>query len=252
MNPNDPNANPVQEVPTFTPGISNGIPQPAPEPTPQPVDPTPAPVDPTPAPQPVETPQPTDPQPQPAVTPTPSPDYDAYLDSLINGAGATPDAIELPKPPTQEQLENDDQALNKFFGDLVDTAVKKAMTEGTKQSTIREAEATAWEETFVKYPEIKEDKKLRDMIHNVRMGAYQRGTSLSPTQAADELIGTLHAQYKRGVNDTNVTTSIRDSQPLGGGTQTPSPQGVNLAALHDGGDQAAVIELTKLIEANKI
>lgn len=258
MNPNEPNAPAPTEAPTFVPGVANA-PQPAPEPAPEP---TPAPSqapDPTPAPTPAPAaePAPTDPA-APAQPATPAPaeppkvtDFDAYLDSLVKANGLdTP--IELPKTPSQEELEKDDKALEKFFGELVDTAVKKAVNEGQKQTTIREAEAKAWDEAFTKYPEIKDAKGLRDTIHNIRIGAYQRGQALSPVQVADQLIGELHAQYKKGVNDTNVQTTVRASQPLGGGTQTPQTQGVDYSKLQDGGSSAAVDELTKLIEQGKI
>lgn len=264
MNPNDPNAQPTQqpvEAPVFTPGIQNSQPlpaeqpqQPAPAPTEAPTQPT---EQPQPAQQPVEQPaQPTQQAAQPASQPAPTDsngnfNYDAYLDSLVGADNQKP--VEVPKPPTQQELENDDQALTKFFGDLVDTAVKKAVNEGAKQTTIREAETRAWNDVFSKYPEIKESKGLRDTIHNIRIGAYQRGQALSPVQVADQLIGDLHSQYKKGVNDTNVQTTVRESQPLGGGTPTPSAAPtVNLANLHDGGQNAAIAELTKLIEQDKI
>lgn len=179
-------------------------------------------------------------------------DYDAYLDSLISQNTKPAEEIKVPTAPTAEQLESDDQALTKFFGELVDTAVQKALNEGQKQTTIREAEQRAWNDVFGKYPEIKDSKGLRDTIHNIRVGAYQRGQALSPLQVADQLIGDLHEQYKKGVNDTNVTTTIRDSQPLGGGTQAPTAQPVNYARLHDGGEAAAIDELTKLMSQGKI
>lgn len=271
MNPNEANAptNPAPaEAPTFVPGIANSQPLP-PQPAPEPAQPTPQPTE-QPAPQPTEQPaapaQPAQPDPnqpapaeqkpaeqpaQPAAEPKKDFDYEAYLDSLVGAKKNEP--IETPKIPTQQELESDDQALTKFFGELVDTAVKKAVSEGEKNNTIRQAETHAWEEVFTKYPEIKEAKGLRDTIHNIRIGAYQRGQALTPVQVADQLIGDLRTQYKQGVNDTNVQTTVRDSQPLGGGTQTPSASpSVDLASLHHGGSNAAIAELTKLIEQDKI
>lgn len=266
MNPNDPNANqPTQptEAPTFVPGISNAPqiptepqnPQPADQPQDQPQNPQPS-DQPQNQPQNQPTDQPTQPTQQPQNNPAPTDsngsfDYDAYLDSLIGKDNNQP--IEVPKVPSQEELANDDQALTKYFGELVDTAVKKALVESNNQTTVRAAEQRAWEDVFTKFPEIKESKGLRDTIHNIRIGAYQRGQALTPLQVAEQLIGDLHSQYKKGVNDTNVQTTVRESQPLGGGTQTPAPDTrVDYAKLHDGGQNAAVAELEKLMSQGKI
>lgn len=264
MNPNEqPNAQPQAPAePAFVPGIANA-PAPAPAQPEQPQQPAEQPAQQPeqpqqPAEQPAEQPaqQPNQPAEQPAENPAPTTnngnfDYDAYLDELIGKSGDTP--IEMPKVPTQEELSSDDQALTKYFGDLVDTAVKKALQENNQQTTIRQTEQRAWESVFEKYPEIKESKGLRDTIHNIRVGAFQRGQALTPLQVAEQLIGDLHTQYKKGVNDTNVQTTVRDSQPLGGGT-TPPPTGasVDYSKLQDGGQNAAVSELEKLIQQGKI
>lgn len=257
MNPNDQNVQPTN-TPDFVPGIGNA-PQPAPEPAQeQPVEqpqeqpqapteqPQAAPQEAQPA-QPAE--QPTTQPSQPQANPAASFDYDAYLDSLI---GKDAPKIEMPAIPTDEQLRDDKEALTKYFGDLVETAVQKSVAENNKQATIREAETRAWNDVFDKYPEMKESKGLRDTVHNIRIGAYQRGQALSPLQVADQLIGDLRGSYKKAVNDMNVQTTVRDSQPLGGGTQPPAAQPVNYGALQDGGQNAAVEELTKLINQGKI
>lgn len=255
MNPDElPNAQPApaeapQPAPEFTPGIANA-PQLNPEPAPQP-EATPA-VDPLP-PAPGSTQEPA-PQAAPATpvsdTPAaPAVDYDAYLDSLIGKANEAPTEIKM---PTEEDFQKDEKALENFFSGLVDTAVQRSQAESQKQAVIREAETRAWDEVFVKYPEIKESKPLRDTIHNIRMGAYQRGQAMSPSQVADQLIGDLHREYKKGVNDTNVQTTIRSSQPTGGGSQQQPSPSVNYASLQDGGRNAAVTELEKLISQGLI
>lgn len=246
------NDNPTPAAPEFVPGIGNA-PQPAPEqPVEQPAEqpaqpaeqPTPAaPENPTEQPAAPEAEQPQKPEEKPL-------DYDAYLDSLINDA--VQGEIKMPEIPTNETLQSDEKALTKFFEDLVDTAAQKSKAEVTREQVIRDAERKAWDETFVKYPELKDSKELRDTIHTLRIGAYQRGQALSPIQVADKYIGDIRNAYKRAVNDTNVQTTVRDSQPIGGGTQAPKAQGVDYASLHHGGDAAAVNELTKLIEQGRI
>lgn len=277
MNPNEPapqspatepQAAP-QAAPTFTPGIANGVqtPQPAPaEPTQQQpqvttqVQDTPQPnAAPQPAPQPtsqeVSTATPQEPSSQPTQN-VPEPaqptqntqqmTYDEYLESLTKDIPT----VEMPKPTDVDQKDPD--GLVKFFDDYSEKLLEKARQDNLKQSIVQNAEREAWGQVFTKYPEIQNNNDLRDTIHNIRMGAYSRGQSLSPIQVADALVGTLHTEYKKGVNDTNVQTKVVDSQPLGGGSQAPVAPEVNYEALQTGGEQAAVAQLEALMAAGKL
>lgn len=228
--------------------------EPAPVPQPAPVEPSPAPApEPTPAPAPVPTdptpaPAPTDPTPAPAPDPTPTDTltYDQYLESLTKDIKP----VELPKP--SDVNADDPEGLVKFFEDYGNKIIERAQQESQKQAVIREAEGLAWNDVFTKYPEIKDNASLRDTIHNIRMGAFSRGQSLSPLQVADGLIASLHAEYKKGINDNQVTTTIQASQPLGGGGQPAPEPAVNYEALHTGGTAEAVNQLEALIRAGKI
>lgn len=265
MNPNEPapqapatepQAAP-QAAPTFTPGIANGVqapPQPAPtEPQPQ-VNPTPQEPAPQPAPQP-QAQEPSAPVTQPTQNPqepavpavnTPQLSYDEYLDSLTKDIKP----IETPNPTEIDQ--KDPEGLVKFFAEYKKSIIEESKQENLKQAIVQNAEREAWGQVFTKYPEIQNNNDLRDTIHNIRMGAYSRGQSLSPVQVADALVGTLHTEYKKGVNDTNVQTKVVDSQPLGGGSQAPVAAEVNYEALQTGGEQAAVAQLEALMAAGKL
>lgn len=267
MEPNvTPTAQPTPQptpAPAPTPGIGmapNYQPTPAPDPAPQPA---PQPEPNQPAPQ-------TEPQPQPAPQPTPQPDgtvpqqnpqpqptqepvktqqsYEEYLDSLTKA-----DPIELPKPTDIDK--DDPEGLVKFFEEFGKATEARARQAMQQESAIQRAETDAWNEVFTKYPEIKENKALRDTVHNIRMGAYNSGQLLSPLQVADGLVGTLHDAYKKGINDNQVQVRIQDSQPLNGGGNPPAPSGVNYENIQlpgQAGMDAAVSELQKLIDAGKI
>ena len=251
MNQTNETPNVQPEPQPFTPGISNA-PVDMPQPAQEPAQPEPAPAAEQPQPAQGEQ-QPT--QPQSSVEPAapaqeePKKDYDAYLDELIGKANSQPVEIKM---PTEEDFQRDEKALENFFTGLVDTAVQRAQEASQRQSVIKEAETNAWNDVFAKYPEIKESKQLRDTIHNIRIGAYQRGQSMSPTEVADQLIGELHREYKKGVNDTNVQTTVRSSQPIGGGSRQQPSVGVDFAKLQDGGRNAAVSELEKLMSQGLI
>lgn len=238
-----PSNEPVAPAP-FTAGIANDVPvftQPT-EPT-APVEPTP--TDPQPAPQPTPAPA-ANPAPEPAPQPKVN-SYEEYLESLVG----KPEEFTVPKP--QDVPADDPEALNKFFSEYGEVIKKDILSQVNRQAAVQNFEAVEWNKAFTKYPEIKDNAKIRDTIHSLRMGAFSRGEVMSPTQAADFLVGALHDEYKKGVNDTKVTTEIVDNQPTHIGTGAPAaPTGVNYNALQDGGTEAAIRELESLMAAGKI
>lgn len=257
----DPAPQPAPQAPAFQPGISNGYTapteptqaqptEPAQQPAAQPTQPT----EPTaPQPTPTEPTQPAQPTQQPAQEPAAQPTetrqqltYDEYLDSLTKDF----QPVELPKPTDVDN--SDPDGLVKFFDDYGNKLLERAQQEAQKQAIVQNAEREAWGKVFTKYPEIQNNPDLRDTIHNIRMGAYSRGQSLEPIQVADALVGSLHNEYKKGVNDSNVQTKVVDSQPLNGGGQPPVQAEVNYEALQNGGEQAAVMQLEALMRAGKL
>lgn len=262
MQPNETTPAPAP-APAFTPGVnmSYPTPEPAPAPAPEPQQQQPAPApqpDPAPQPEPAPTNQETPPQPTPQTppapqpTPDPTPDpnksqsFDDYLASLTKD-------IEVPELPKATDVKGDDpESLDKFFTEFGDKIVERALSKVQQGEVVKQAEARAWNDVFTKYPEVKENQQLRDTIHNIRLGAYARGQSLSPVEVADQLVGTLHGEYKRGVNDTNVQTKVQESQPLGGGTPAPAAPSINYEALQDGGINEATKQIEALMAAGKI
>lgn len=259
----EPNAAPQPQA-TPTPGIGMApnypptpapelAPTPAPQPTTQP-EPTPAPQpEPQPAPQPAPAPDGTVPQqnvqPQPTTEPIKTQQsYEEYLESLTKA-----DPIDLPKPTDIDK--DDPEGLVKFFEEFGKATEARAVQAMKNQAVIQQAEAKAWDEVFTKYPEIKENKDLRDTVHNIRVGAYNSGQLLTPLQVADGLVGTLHDAYKQGVNDQQVQVRVQASQPLNGGGNPPADTGVNYESLQlpgQAGMDAAVMQLTKLMDNGKI
>lgn len=254
-------AQPTQEPSVPTPGIGaapNYQPPAQPEPQPQPSQQEPAPQ-PTPQPEPQPAPQPSEPTPQPQPSePQPQPQaqqpqpqqlsYDEYLEQALNSNPA-------PIPKATEINGEDPEALNKFFEDFAAGVVKQAEERFQQREAVRNIEAQAWKEVFTKYPEIEGNAELRETVHNIRMGAYATGKSLSPLQVADALVGTLHNEYRRGINDNQVQTRVQASQPLGGnGQPVPEPK-VNLEALQQpgvAGFDSAVQQIQAMIDTGKI
>lgn len=223
-----------------TPGISNS-PAPIPEPIAAPVEPAPAPAE-----VPLE---PAAPQPAPTALPTTEPKkltYEEYLDSLV---GDIP-TVELPKPT--DVPADDPDGLVKFFDDYGNKLMERMAQEQQRTTRIQEAEAKGWGDAFAKYPEIKDNAKLRDIVQNIRVGAFQNNQSMTPLEASEQLVDTLHNEYRKGQDDQRVTTQIVASQPLGGGSTAPVASTVNYQALQDGGRNEAVNQIEALMRDGKI
>lgn len=256
--------------------------QPAPAPqmqpetvTPQPSPQTPqaAPVDPfqalTVPPVATEVAQPTQPV-QPTEQPTPQPgqtvepaqsapvqpvadEYDTFDEYLNKTLGQTQE-VQTPDP---SQVNAEDPAsVKEYFDNLVNTAVAKATAATERKTTLHNAERRAWDEAFNKYGSLRENKPLRDMVHSIRMGYFQRNQAISPTQAADKLLDIMRNQYQQGVADNQVVTTIESVQPNAGGSSAPLTTGNDrqsmLESLQTGGETALAEYLDGQVKAGKL
>lgn len=251
-------AAPVVEQPT--PAVAQPAPveTPAPAPTGDPFEsfaqPAPAaPVEPvapvTPQPAPVE------PVVQPAVAPAPAgvvtegqyQSFDEYLDSITAG---------IPEPPATPKMEsvdpNDPAQIQTFFDGLVKTAVDQATAEVARKTAVQTAESRAWEQAFTKFPSLKTNQAVRDMVHNIRMGSFRRGVAMTPTQAAMELLKITDTRYRAGVADNKVVTTTIDAQHVGGGSVEVIPQTSpsSLAAAAAEGEDALRVALEAKLNAD--
>lgn len=238
-------------------------PQPAPQPT-QPTEPTQQPTQPTepvapPTPQPQQPTEPSQPaQPnqsnepgdpfatlftQEAVQPTPpqqpaqlqqtaqptaqptqpnGEDYQSFDDYIKSITG---EPQQQPNTPNLAELNQDDpQAIQQFFEQWGESIYQRATSDVRREFALRAKEEQVWNEAFEKYPSIKSNKNLRDMIHNIRMGSFNRGVAMTPVQAAEQLLKGMNMQYRQGMADQQVQTTIQSTQPNGGGGVEVIPQ----------------------------
>lgn len=290
----EPDANTVSAVENFN-QAGGGVPAPAPDPTPTPAPAqTPAPVEPAPAapaepvdpftslfaqepsqpaptepaapastptepaapvPEPSQPVEPTPaPNPEPAPTPEPeAPKYETYEEYVARVTQGLPKEPEQPDP---SKINPDDPAaIKKFFDDLVNTAVQKATAQTQRSAAIQTSERKLWDAAFEKYGSLRTNKDLRDMVHSIRMSNFHKGIALTPTQAADKLLSALKSQYKQGMADNQVVTSIEAVQPnAGGGTPvaTSLDKDSVLSAVQTGGETALASHLDQMIKDGKL
>lgn len=247
-----PVATPAEVPPTSTDPFANIFTQPS-EPTPPapvaPVAPVQQPTEPTPQPQP-----PTETQPTPEPPVATQEDYQSFEDYMNETLKNVPKPKDLPNP---ENISPDDpKAIKQFFDDLVNTAVEKAKSETTRSNAIQARERALWDDAFSKYGSLRDKKPLRDMVHSIRMGYFQRGIAITPKQAADKLLESLGSQYKQGVADNQVVTTIENVQPAGGGSAAPVTTSMDrkemLTAVQDGGEAALADILDARIKAGTL
>jgi len=172
------------------------------------------------------------------------------MDSVTKGIGDEPT---VPDPNKIDP--NDEAGIKNFFDDLVNTAVAKAEQKTQRNQAIQNSERTLWDSAFDKYGSLRENKQLRDMVHSIRMGEFQRGVAITPTQAADRLLNALQSQYQKGVADNAVVTTIQDVQPNGGGSapiQTTTDMDNVYTRIQTGGETALADYLDGQIKAGNI
>lgn len=270
--------NPAEPSQADIAAVSQAINQPAQvqQPTAEPVIPQVTPQEPAPqeAPQepPVQTPQePSDPfaqfaqpqeQPTEPIQPAepaqpqeqPKNDYQSYEDYMNEVLKDVPQIQDTPDPNSVSP--DDPESLKKFFDDLVNTAVQKASAEVARKSAVQAKERALWDEAFDKYGSIKTNKNLRDMVHNIRIGYFNRGIAITPKQAADKLLESLGNQYKQGVADNQVVTTIENVQPNTGGSVNEVPTTADrdkmLESLQTGGEAALAAMLDAKIKAGNL
>lgn len=268
-----PAAEPVAAPPTPAPvaPTPDPTPQPAPVATPapaatEPVDPfaslfTAEPTTPTAQPtEPSQTPQPSqpvEPTPQPVVPSTaPLPkaeefqSYDAYMGSILAGVPKAPDA------PDPSKINADSpEEIKAFFDNMFSAAEQRIEAKIERKNAIQTAEKKVWEEAFVTYPTLRTNQGVRDMVHNIRMGFFQRGVAITPSQAAKKLVDSLSDSYKKGIADNSVISTIESVQPQGG-TSTPVATSLDkeqvMTSVQTGGEGALAQILDAEIKAGRM
>lgn len=261
MQPADPTPQPAPTQQPTDPFASLFASEPAATPT-EPVAPA-APTEPT---QPTEpTPQPQQPvEPQPApqepAAPQPAPqqpaaqEYETFDEYMARVTANVPQA---PAQPDPEQIDpNDPAAIKGFFDDLVNTAVQRSNHEIARRTAMQTAEKAAWDSAFDKYGSLRTNKALRDTVHTIRMGYFQRGVALTPTQAADKLLESMGQERRAGAAGAQVVTTYENVQPNGGGSGAPVPTNLDnktaLERVQTGGETALADILDAEIKAGRL
>jgi hypothetical protein len=177
--------------------------------------------------------------------------FDEYMAETLKGVPTAPTMPDVSKIDP-----NDEEGIKNFFDELVNTAVSKSQAEISRKDAITTRERQLWDASFEKYGSLRTNKKLRDMVHDIRMGYFRRGQAITPTQAADKLLESMGHQYKQGIADSAVVTTIQDVQPTGGNSGAPIPTTLDkdnvLESIQTGGETALANYLDQEVKAGRM
>lgn len=209
-------------------------------------------------PQPVEAQQPVQPaQPQAASQPQEqAPQYQSFDDYMKSVMAGLPSEEEAAQAPKLEDINQDDPlAIQQFFSDWGKAIREETINEIRRETRIQDAERAGWDEAMVAFPSLRSRPGLRDMVHNIRMGEFAKGIAMTPKQAAERLVKELRLDYRQGMTDSQIQTTIQQTQPLGGnGVEViPQSQGTaNLSAAAADSEAALVDALQVMIQDGKL
>lgn len=116
-------------------------------------------------------------------------------------------------------------AINQQITQATEVARQQARVEAQEQIK----EQKLWEQAENAYPELKQDKELRDMVKNARWGEWvaTNGTkNPSPKAIADKIFNKIGQAQKQGVEQAQNNVRIQESAALetASNTATASPQ----------------------------
>lgn len=106
------------------------------------------------------------------------------------------------------------QARDAALAQQVAQAVSQQVLQQSSQQTSQQLlamrqEERAWQKAETKYPELKNNKELRDLVHNTRINYLDKGSRMSPSQAADKLFKFIQGAEQRGQAQATETVRVQ-------------------------------------------
>lgn len=128
----------------------------------------------------------------------------------------------------------DEQLMNQVTGSLTGnlTQMAQALAQhaervATERVQAVETEKRGWDRTFTKYPQIRENKELRDQIHKMRLGEVAvTGKPVSPVKMADRYFAQIAAAREDGVKQATQTVQVQATAHLETADNTASDKGL--------------------------
>ncbi len=129
--------------------------------------------------------------------------------------------LDLSKLPVDENNLIDPNALAGVINQQIATAEERATMRAQQAFQEQQAETKAWEKAYEKYPDLKGNKELRDMVQQTRIGQFTDAFSKtknpsevklrSPMQVAETLFRHIGSAKQEGMKQATTNTVVQQS-----------------------------------------
>jgi len=117
------------------------------------------------------------------------------------------------QPETKPNFTPDEDGYidpNKFYNQVLQDAEARI----EQKMAFERAEAQAWKAIETKYPEIKEDPELRDLVHSQRIADVAQGGKGDLNKIAGKVLGKIQSYQTRGKAQAQVSETVQKSAAL--------------------------------------
>lgn len=159
------------------------------------------------------------------------------------------------QPPVQapsfEQDENGFIDPNQFYNKVLADAEARI----EQKLAFQESERRVWQSVENKYPELKEDSELRDIVNAQRLADVARGGKGDLNAIAKQVLGKMQSYQARGKAQAQVSEKVQKSAALQNTTanNVDTNKDADLMERMSRGDSAAKEQLiTEWLEAGKL
>ena len=164
---------------------------------------------------------------QPAVeekveTPAQAPVEETSTTSEVVESPSTEDVDEDPELPQWQpqnidinQLPRDPENPDYVDPQAYAQAIQQQAIEAARREIAEQRqEEKLWDKATEAYPELKENKDLRDLVYNSRMGEMIAGRNPSPKAVADRLFKHIQSARQSGVQQAQTNVTVQESARL--------------------------------------
>lgn len=160
-----------------------------------------------------------------------------------------PDISQFLAPSTTNIQPDEDGYIdpNKFYNSVMQDVERKL--------EFQRQEERAWRNVEKQYPEIVEDKELRDLVHAARLNDVTRGGKGDLNTAAKQVFNKLQAYKSQGKAQAQISETVQKSATLQTQTAKPAPANSDsdlIDRMSRGDKVASETLISKWLEEGKI
>jgi len=170
--------------------------------------------------------------------------------SQTNSYYEQPDISAFMAPPAAPTIQPDEDGYidpNKFY--------QQVMNDVEQKLQFQKSEERAWAKIEQKYPDIKSDKDLRDLVHAARLNDVTRGGKGDLNDAAGKVFEKLQNYQSKGKAQAQVSETVQKSanlQTQTANTNQPTKDADLIERMSRGDSTASETLISRWLEEGKI